>query len=952
MKRMLLGFIATVALGLFAAAPASAAFGLQEVDATFANEDGSLAAQAGSHPDSFTTSFKINAGVNSEGFAVPEGALKNLGIEQMAGLIGSQNSVPQCAPAAFNERKVKGRASCPDDTAVGIAAVQAEFIPKIEPGNELFVHVPVYNLEPLPGEAARLGFVALNEPIVVSVGVNTKPPYNLVATLQNAPQALIIYGSRITLWGNPTNPSHDDLRGGCLGEPVLSTAEPVSLGTCPLPPGTPEVPFLTLPTNCANPLSTLFSATSWAEPNLVVGPISSPARSMSDCGSLGFGPRIDAKPTTAAGESPTGLDFSLDVDDPGLSSPTGRAQSDIRKVEVTLPEGVAVNASAGNGLASCSKAQYEAATVLAAGCPEASKLGSVSVVSPLLKEALPGSLYLAQQDDPATTEPGAENPFDSMIAFYVIIRNEQNGILIKQAGRVEPNPTTGQLVSTFEEVPQLPFSSFDLHFRSGPRAPLSTPLTCGIYPTKALLTPWSGGAPVDASSEFTVSGGPNGGGCVTGTPPFAPSFEAGTVGNGGGTYSPFVLKLARADGDQQLSSIQTTLPQGLLGKLAGISYCPEAGIAQAASRSGVRQGALEISDPSCPLSSEVGTVSVGAGTGPSPFFVTGRAYLAGPYKGAPLSLEIITPAVAGPIDLGVVAVRTALQVDPTSAQITAVSDPIPSILHGIPLAVRSIALDMNRPDFTLNPTSCEPKTILGSVGSTIGMTASLSQYFQASNCGALKFKPKFSLSLSGPTKRAGHPALKAVLTYPKQGAYANIARAQVGLPHSEFLDQGNIGTVCTQPQLKTKTCPKASIYGRAKAWSPLLDQPLEGPVYLGVGYGHKLPDLVADLDGQIRVLLNGKVDRTKQGGLRNTFEAVPDAPVSKFVLELKGGPKKGLLVNSENVCRKPQHVSAAFKAQNGNSVELHPAIKNDCGKKKHHSGKKKHAAKKKHARSR
>jgi hypothetical protein len=407
-----------------------------------------------------------------------------------------------------------------------------------------------------------------------------------------------------------------------------------------------------------------------------------------------------------------------------------------------------------------------------------------------------------------------------------------------------------------------------------------------------------------------------------------------------GAYTPFNLKLTRTDGTQLLNGIDTVLPPGLTGKLAGIPYCPEANLAVAAARSNPSEGAIEQQSPSCPLASEVGTVNIGAGAGPTPVYVQGHAYLAGPYKGAPLSLAIVTPAVTGPFDLGVVVVRTALNVNLETAQIHAVSDSFPTILHGIPLDLRSVSLSLSRPSFTLNPTSCNKMTVLGLISSPSAPATQVQSPFQVGGCTALAFKPRLKLSLKGATKRTGHPALKAVLTYPP-GSSANIAKAQVSLPHSEFLDQSNIGTVCTQPELKAQACPAKSIYGKAKAWTPLLDKPLEGPVYLGVGYGHKLPDLVADLNGQIRVLLNGKVDTDAQNGLRNTFETVPDAPVTKFVLEMQGGPKKGLLVNSEDICRKQQRVGIQFTGQNGKVENLNPKIGNSCGAKKK-KGKSKH----------
>jgi hypothetical protein len=456
---------------------------------------------------------------------------------------------------------------------------------------------------------------------------------------------------------------------------------------------------------------------------------------------------------------------------------------------------------------------------------------------------------------------------------------------------------------------------------------------CGRQTTEADLTPWSAPEAPDALAKdsFRITAEPGGGNCPRSVAAAAnaPAFTAGTVSPLAGAYSPFVLHLSREDGSQRITGIDTTLAPGLLGRLAGVAECSDAQIAAARARERPEAGELERQSPSCPASSEVGSVEVAAGAGPSPYYVSGKAYLAGPYKGAPLSLEIITPAIAGPFDLGAVVVRAALYVEPETARIHAVSDPLPAVLDGIPLDIRSLDLRVDRPNFTLNPTNCEPLAITGAATSALGTVAPLSQRFQVGGCSALGFKPKLALSLKGATKRTGHPALRAVVTYPK-GNYANIASAQVTLPHSAFLDQAHIKTVCTRVQFAVHSCPATSIYGHASAITPLLDQPLSGPVYLRSS-SHKLPDLVADLDGQIEVTLDGKIDTGKGGGIRNSFEAVPDAPVSRFVLEMQGG-KKGLLVNSENICSRPQHAIVAFTAQNAKVYDARPLIANSCKK--------------------
>jgi hypothetical protein len=516
--------------------------------------------------------------------------------------------------------------------------------------------------------------------------------------------------------------------------------------------------------------------------------------------------------------------------------------------------------------------------------------------------------------------------------MYVVIEDPASGTILKLPGRISLDPSSGQIETVFEENPQLPFNDLRLELFGGQRAPLRTPAACGTYTTRSTFTPWSANGDVSEPSDFEVTEGCGGG--------FNPKLTAGTQNPLAGTTSPFSLRLTREDGEAELTGLTDALPLGLSGYLKGIPYCPDGALAAISGAEGTGR-AQEVS-PSCPAASQIGTVTIGAGAGTNPFYVTsGKAYLAGPYKGAPLSLAAVIPAVAGPFDLGSVMVRTALRVDPETARITAVSDPFPTILHGIPVDARDIRLDLNREHFTLNPTSCEPLSMDSTVTGSGGASAALHNHFQAAGCERLSFKPKLAIQLKGATKRLGHPALRAVLKMPEGGA--NVARAQVNLPHGEFLDQGNLNKTCTKPVLLAGNCPASSVYGTAKAWTPLLAAPLEGNVYLVGGYGYKLPALVAELDGQIRVLLVGKVDSGKNKGIRNTFELVPDAPVEKFELQMKGGGKYGLLENSEDLCRAPKakrRAIVAFTGQNGTLDEYKPVVQNGCGKK--HGKRKKH----------
>ncbi len=616
------------------------------------------------------------------------------------------------------------------------------------------------------------------------------------------------------------------------------------------------------------------------------------------------------------------------------------ATSHLKKAEVKLPAGVSISPSAANGLQACTAAQVGVTNdspirfnLDEAKCPNTSKVGTVTLETPLLQKTLEGSVYVAAQD---------ENPFHSKFAMYLVVEDRIQGLVLKLAGKVTPDPQTGQLTSVFENNPQLPFTDFKLHFFGGARGALANPVTCGEVSTTTHLTPWSAvdlDNPAESevahpSDGFKINSGPNGSACAN-TPqqrPLAPGFKAGTVGTKAGAKTPFMMTLTRPDGQQELSSLSLTTPPGFTASLKGVPYCSAAQIAAAEHN----RGKAEQASSSCPAASQVGSVSATAGPGSEPISVGGKAYLAGPYKGAPISMVFITPAVAGPFDLGTVVVRNGVYVNPETAQITVKSDPIPQIVEGIPLRIRSIAVNIDRSSFAVNPTNCEPMSVAATVNGASGASANVSSRFQVGDCDSLGFKPKLDLSFFGPTHRSAFPKLRAVLTA-REGD-ANIGRAQVTLPKTEFLEQAHIRTVCTRVQYAAQACPAASVYGFARAWSPLLDQPLEGPVYLRSS-DNTLPDLVASLDGQIHVDLVGRIDSIN-ARIRNTFETVPDAPVSKFELTMQGG-KKGLLVNNTELCKAKQkpRATARFTGQNGALQEIKPVVKTSCGKKQKKSRK-------------
>jgi hypothetical protein len=899
----LLAAILALAVG---AVPAEADFGLKDLRVEAINEDGSPATEAGTHPYALVTNVEVNSHIDPKLGQVPDAALRDLRVSLPPGLVGNPHATPQCSAVDFATLDENGIPICADASAVGVARVT------YGSGGQATVQTPIFNLAPGPGSAAALGFVVETVPVIIEAGVSTSSPNELVVRALNVQQALRFFGAEVTIWGDPSADVHDADRGHCL-------ASGKKCG------GTSGFPFLTLPRSCDGSLRSTFSADSWEEPGrwLPLQEVQSPG--MNNCSKLQFQPELNAAPTTDAATSPSGLEFNIDVTDEGLISATGTAQADISKAIVALPQGMALNPSAAAGLASCSEAELARETPFTQageGCPGAAKVGEVEVETPLLQgEVLPGSVYVATQD---------ANPFGSMLALYMVIKDPGLGILVELPGRIVADESTGQLTTTFGEppfgVPQFPFSHLRFRFRGGPRGPLVTPPACGAYAVAATLYPSSGNAPLQKQIPFAINSGPGGSPCPSGSAPFAPGFDAGSDNNAAGAYSPFSLHLTRQDGEAELGRFSTVLPPGVTGKLAGLGRCGEAAIAAAR----VKSGHEEQATPSCPAGSRIGRTVAGAGVGPSLTWVPGSLYLAGPFAGAPLSVVAITPALAGPFDAGTVVIREALDLNPLTAEVEVDgtrSEPIPRILKGIPLQLRDLQVYTDRPDFTLNPTSCDPEAAKASLFSTTGLFAERSQRYQAAGCSALAYKPRLALKLIGGTKRNRFPALRA--TFRPRAGDANTRSLTLTFPHSAFLEQGHLRTICTRVQFAAGQCPKSSIYGRARAFSPLLDEPLEGNVYLRSSE-HKLPDLVLDLHGIVSFQSVIRIDAVK-GRLRSNIDFVPDVPISKVVLQMQGG-KKGLIVNSENLCNRPQRAKARLVGQNRKLRQLQPLIANSCKK--------------------
>jgi hypothetical protein len=915
-------------------------FGLEESDLSYENDGGAAATQAGSHPFQQTLSIKVNqdSPTISEGDYVvhPAGPAKDVVVKLPHGLAGNPSPFPRCTLSKFLTLTfVGGPNECPPQTAVGMAVVTFD-----EPtfGGLQTASVPVFNVEPAFGEPARFAFLLPITPIYIDTAVRSgshggeNEDYEVTASVTNISQVASLISSTVTLWGVPGDSRHASTRGwGCVEASRVTSndsANPIGQQYFPCNPSEEEHPpaLLTLPTSCGEPNHAGVAFDSWLEPYTPLSyPIEPALPSLDGCNQTLFSPAISVTSSTDSASAPSGLDFNLNFHDEGLISGTGLAQSQMKDTVVTLPEGMTINPSAGVGLVGCTPAEYARETLDSepgAGCPNESKLGTVEVTTPLLTTAINGSLFIAQPYENPFPEPEAGHPDGTLVALYVVLKNPEMGILLKLAGKVTPNPLTGRLTTSFANNPQLPFDHFNFHFREGQQAPLISPSTCGTYTTQAILTPWSEPtSPLNETSSFAITKGSGGGACPSGgVPPFDPGITSGLQNNNAGAFSPFYLHLTRTDGEQEIAGFSTNLPEGLTGDLSGIPFCSDAAIEAARHKT----GAQEEAEPSCPAASRIGHTLVGTGVGAVLAYVPGKIYLAGPFHGAPFSIVAVTSAVVGPFDLGTVVLRFGLTIDPYTARVSVTptsSEPIPTILRGIVTHVRDIRVYIDRSKFTLNPTSCNPLTIGSTLNSDLGASKTVTSPFQASNCQALGFKPRFKVSTSGKTSRSKGASLTVKLSYPA-GAQANIAKVKVDLPKQLPSRLTTLQKACTAAQFAANPagCPAASRVGFAKAITPLIPVPLEGPAYFVSHGGEQFPDLIMVLQGYgVTIDLVGSTFINKAGITSSTFKTVPDQPVGSFELTLPQGPFSALAANG-NLCKAKLTMPTAFDAQNGASV--------------------------------
>ena len=877
-------------------------------------QNGDVADRAGEHPASFTTRLDFNRRLDQRDRPMPDEQAREVQVDLPPGFVGDPTAVPRCPfQQLINAPPERALFGCPDSTQVGFVDIVNSRAGRIR--------VPVYNIEPPPDLPALFAFnTAIGPTVTMEPELRSDGDYGITVSSRGINQAIDLGGVRVTFWGVPADPSNDADRGLHPDTGAVACFDVVD-PTCTNAAGTPRVPFLTNPTDCSvGPLRTDVHVRSWngsTDSDTYTGP------AMTGCEDLPFDPTIRVQPTSTQADSPTGLDVEVRI--PQNENPDGLASAHLDKAVVTLPEGMTVNPSSADGLKACSPAEVGLDSRADSTCPEASKIGSVEIDTPLLDQPLTGSVFVAKQND---------NPFNSLLAIYIVAKGP--GFIVKLPGKVDPDPVTGRLTTTFSDNPQLPFTSFRVRFKAGPRAPLANPPTCGLKVVESALTPYSAypeapaarvadpGKIAHPSDTFNID--------CPGITGFAPDVAAGTTNPRAGAFSPFALRINRDDGEQYMRGLTLEMPTGLIANVRGIPLCPNA----------------QADAGTCDEASKVGTSVVGAGAGSQPFFTApehGSVYLTEGYKGAPFGLSTVVRAIAGPYDLGTVIVRQSIEVDRTDAHVTVVSDPIPIILEGIPLRVRSINVDVNRPGFMLNPTSCAEKQIKLTLTSTDGTVHESSERFQAADCASLPLKPRLAMRITGrgQTTDGKHPGLRAVLT---QGPNeANLRSAQVKLPLSLALDPFNAQSddLCEFEAGQRVDCPPSSIVGQAIAHTPVLNRPLEGPVHfvknvrIDPNTGRTirtLPTLLIPLRGEVALDLRATTT-VIDDKLVSTFPTIPDAPVSRFELNLNGG-EKGILVAVRNICRRPrgQIADAELDGHNGKRADQAVRMGTPCAKKK------------------
>jgi hypothetical protein len=882
------------------------AFGPEDFSMAVDGPTGEPDAQAGGHPAALvstidlTTNDNLEASIGSDIFPAVQEPKTEI-VDLPLGFAGDPLAAAQCPQSLLYEgNEGKTKLHCPPNSQVGFVELVKDGEAEVE---------KLYNAVPEPGYPATFGFEFLGTNILLRARViPTSSGYALSVAVPDVARAqtLKITGVSLIFFGDPAEAD------GNLGSPLALFTNPSDCGT--------------------GPLKARLEMDSWVDPQRWVSKETtmyegSPGQGVSGCDLLQFEPTIELKPEETEADTPSGYEVDLKVPQAPSLYPV-LATPDLRNAEVTLPEGVAVSPGAADGLVACQEsgpqginitrgwtptgeqpldpADPEAMEIAPDGlphvapghCPLASQIGTVEITTPLLASPLKGHVYVAQPlcggtGQPACSEAEAANGN----LFRLYLEAEGSGVIVKLEGRVSVNPSTGQLTTTFKENPQLPFSELKLELTGGPRAPLANPQTCGQATTTSSLEPWSApesGAPATPFSSFAVTG------CAS-PMPFSPAFSAGTLSPAAGAFSPFTLSLSRSDGQQDLSGLTVQTPPGLLGMLSAVQLCPEP----------------QASQGTCGSQSLIGHTLVAAGAGSHPFSNPGTVYLTGPYKGQPFGLSIVTPAKAGPFNLGNVIVRASIHVDPHTSALTVTSDPLPQIIDGVPLRIQTVNVTIDKPGFMFNPTNCAQQQITATITAAQGASANVSSPFAASGCKNLPFKPDFSASTTSKTSKALGATLKVRITSAGLGQ-ANIAKVDVEIPKALPTQLKTLNKACTEAQFNSNPadCPPASDIAQVTVHTPLLNSPLTGPAYLVSHGGAAFPGVEMVLQGEgVELIVDGKT-QIKKGITYSHFETVPDAPFSSFEFNSPQG-ELALFTATGDLCDQKLVMPTRMTGQNG-----------------------------------
>jgi hypothetical protein len=892
------------------------------------NETAGQETQAGGHPWELTTNLGVPVVAAPPGSTGAGGSLfepvknvKRVIVELPLGSVGN----PLAATKPANEcTEVQLHVNaCPAESRVGTSAFAAGFFHKGEfaftedaSGSTAECCSAVYQMKPEAGYPAEFGLLVEEVPVVMYASVvHTPAGYRLRIVVPGVPQEIGLLDSELTFFGEPGQQN-----------------------------GTPgnEAAFLTNPVDCsAKGIAARVEMTPWSEPGHSVSKETTAYPEITGCNVLQFNPSLSFTPTpeaekepgTSEADEPSAYTGTLKI--PQSEAFSGLATPDLRSVQVTLPEGVTIDPPGGEGLAACRAEGPEGinigsddigpagqdladpeATELGAGyeggngspyddgiyhtahghCPAASAIGTVEAFTPLLPTRcggenqaackpgespapLQGHVYVEQpkcggEGQPECSEASATN--GELFGSYLEL--EGSGVIIKLAASLSANTKTGQLTANFTENPQMPVSEVKLHLNAGPRAPLANPQTCGPATTSSLLESWGATPSTPTPSSFAVTG------CGA-SMPFAPVFTATETPSTANASGQFTITLAREDREQDIQGLTVTLPEGLAARIAQIPRCEEPQ-AQAGT---------------CPASSQIGTATSGAGAGNDPLYLQGPVYLTGPYNGAPFGLSTVIPAKTGPFNLGNVIVRSAINVNPATAQGIVTTSQLPQIIDGIPTRLRTINVTINHPGFILNPTNCTPQQTTAQITSQQATTDTTTSPFQATSCETLPFDPPFTLSTQGKTSKLNGASLTVNIT--QQPGEAHIHKVDVQLPLALPSRLTTLQKACLEAQFNANPagCPEGSNVGTATAVTPLLNEPLKGPAYLVSHGGAEFPDLEFVLQGQgITLILDGKTD-IKKGITHSNFETIPDDPITSFHATFPEGPHSALAANL-NLC--------------------------------------------------